>query len=91
MVPASFKMSFARSIVTKARRQEPAWAGMRFLSEQISEKFHACFDPDPACDLSLAACGSTEHKTVVVTPPEGSTTVVDKNGDAHVITRDDRQ
>jgi uncharacterized lipoprotein YajG len=41
--------------------------------------------------LTLAACGSTEHKTVVVTPPEGSTTVVDKNGDAHVITHDDRQ
>ena len=34
--------------------------------------------------LTLAACGSTE-KTVVVTPPPGSTTVVDKNGDAHVV------
>ena len=41
--------------------------------------------------LTLSACGSTTHKTVVVTPPEGSTTVVDKNGDAHVITHDDRQ
>ena len=41
--------------------------------------------------MTLAACGSTEHKTVVVAPPEGSTTVIDKNGDAHVITRDDRQ
>ena len=40
--------------------------------------------------LTLAACGSTEKKTVVVAP-EGSTTVVDKNGDAHVITHDDRQ
>jgi len=38
--------------------------------------------------LTLAACGST-HKTVVVAPPDGSTTVVDKNGDAHVITHDD--
>jgi len=37
--------------------------------------------------LTLAACGSTEKKTVVVAP-EGSTTVVDKNGDAHVITHD---
>jgi hypothetical protein len=35
--------------------------------------------------LTLAACGSTEHKTVVVAPPAGSTTVVDQNGDAHVI------
>lgn len=35
--------------------------------------------------LMLAACGSTEHKTIVVTPPAGSTTVVDQNGDAHVI------
>jgi hypothetical protein len=35
--------------------------------------------------LTLAACGSTEHKTVVVAPPAGSTTVIDKNGDAHVI------
>ena len=38
--------------------------------------------------LLLTACGSTEHKTVVVAPPEGSTTVVDQNGDAHVIERD---
>lgn len=35
--------------------------------------------------LALAACGSTEHKTVVVTPPPGSTTVVDENGHAHVV------
>ena len=35
--------------------------------------------------LTLAACGGTEHKTVVVAPPAGSTTVVDKNGDAHVL------
>ena len=40
--------------------------------------------------LTLAGCGSTEHKTVVVAPPSGSTTVVDKNGDAHVIPPDDR-
>jgi len=39
--------------------------------------------------LMLAACGSTEHKTVVIAPPAGSTTVVDKNGDAHVIRPDD--
>jgi uncharacterized lipoprotein YmbA len=39
--------------------------------------------------LTLTACGSTEHKTVVVAPPAGSTTVVDKNGDAHVIRPDD--
>jgi hypothetical protein len=38
--------------------------------------------------LTLAACGSTEHKTVVVAPPAGSTTVVDQNGDARVIEHD---
>ena len=37
--------------------------------------------------LLLAACG-TSHKTVVVAPPAGSTTVVDQNGDAHVVDRD---
>ncbi len=37
-----------------------------------------------AC-LTLTACGSTEHKTVIIAPPAGSTTVVDRNGDAHVI------
>ena len=35
--------------------------------------------------LMLAGCGSTEHKTVIVAPPAGSTTVVDKDGNAHVI------
>jgi hypothetical protein len=40
--------------------------------------------------LMLAACGGTEHKTVVIAPPAGSTTVVDKNGDAHVITPRDQ-
>jgi len=34
--------------------------------------------------LALAACGST-HKTVIVNPPPDSTTVIDKNGYAHVI------
>ena len=34
--------------------------------------------------LALAACGS-ERKTVIVTPPPDSTTVIDKNGDAHVV------
>ena len=33
----------------------------------------------------LAGCGSTERKTVVVAPPAGSTTVVDKDGNVHVI------
>jgi hypothetical protein len=33
--------------------------------------------------LFLAACGSTEHKTVVITPPANSTTTVDSNGNAH--------
>jgi hypothetical protein len=37
--------------------------------------------------LTLTACGTT-HKTVVVQPPPGSTTVVDQNGHAHVIERD---
>jgi len=36
--------------------------------------------------LALAACGST-HKTVVVNPPPDSTTVIDRNGDTHVIER----
>jgi hypothetical protein len=40
--------------------------------------------------LTLAACGSTEKKTIVVAPPAGSTTVIDKDGDAHVIPPDDR-
>jgi predicted small lipoprotein YifL len=34
--------------------------------------------------LSLAACGGTERKTVIVNPPPNSTTVVDQNGNAHV-------
>lgn len=37
-----------------------------------------------AC-LALAACGSTERKTVIVNPPADSTTVVDRDGNAHVI------
>jgi hypothetical protein len=37
--------------------------------------------------LSLAACGGSERKTVIVNPPPNSTTVIDKNGDAHVIER----
>jgi hypothetical protein len=35
--------------------------------------------------LALAACGSTERKTVVVNPPPDSTTVVDRDGNARVI------
>ena len=35
--------------------------------------------------LSLAACGSTDRKTVIVNPPPDSTTVVDRDGNAHVI------
>lgn len=35
--------------------------------------------------LFLAACGTTEKKTVIVNPPADSTVVVDKNGDAHVV------
>lgn len=61
---------------------------MRFLSEQISEKSMRASIVILLATLTLAACGST-HKTVVVAPPDGSTTVVDKNGDAHVITHDD--
>ena len=37
-----------------------------------------------AC-LALAACGSTERKTVIVNPPPDSTTVVDRDGNARVI------
>ncbi len=39
-----------------------------------------------AASLLLTACGSTEHKTVVVTPAPGSTTVVDGDGHTKVIT-----
>jgi uncharacterized protein YcfL len=39
-----------------------------------------------AC-LMLAACGST-HKTVVVNPSPGSTTVIDGNGNTHVVEHD---
>ena len=35
--------------------------------------------------LALAACGTTVHKTVIVNPPANSTTVIDRNGDAHVV------
>ncbi|HVV28842.1 MAG TPA: hypothetical protein VHC40_12835 [Rhizomicrobium sp.] len=41
-----------------------------------------------AC-LVLAACGSTEHKTVVVNPPPDSTTVVDEHGHPHTVPHDD--
>ena len=37
-----------------------------------------------AC-LALAACGSTERKTVIINPPPDSTTVIDRDGDARVI------
>ena len=40
-----------------------------------------------AC-LALAACGGTERKTVIVNPPPNSTTVVDRDGNAHVIPND---
>jgi hypothetical protein len=40
-----------------------------------------------AC-LALAACGTTERRTVVVNPPPDSTTVVDRDGRAHVIPND---
>ena len=35
--------------------------------------------------LALAACGGSERKTVIVNPPPDSTTVIDRNGDAHVV------
>ncbi len=37
-----------------------------------------------AC-LTLAACGTTERKTVIVNPPADSTTVIDSNGNAHTV------
>ncbi len=40
-----------------------------------------------AC-LALAACGTTERRTVVVNPPPDSTTVVDRDGRAHIIPND---
>jgi hypothetical protein len=36
--------------------------------------------------ITLAACGGTTEKTVVVNPPPGSTTIVDKDGHTHVVT-----
>jgi hypothetical protein len=38
--------------------------------------------------FALAACGTTEEKTVVVQPAPGQTVVVPNNGDAHVVPRD---
>jgi hypothetical protein len=38
-----------------------------------------------AC-LTLAACGGTTEKTVVVNPTSGSTTVVDSDGHTKVVT-----
>jgi hypothetical protein len=38
-----------------------------------------------AC-MTLAACGGTTEKTVVVNPTPGSTTVVDSDGHTKVIT-----
>jgi predicted small lipoprotein YifL len=35
--------------------------------------------------LTLAACGSTERKTVIVNPPANSTTTVDSDGHAHTV------
>jgi len=35
--------------------------------------------------LALAACGSTERKTVIVNPAPNSTTVVDADGHTRVI------
>jgi hypothetical protein len=35
--------------------------------------------------LALSARGTTERKTVIVNPPPDSTTVVDRDGNAHVI------
>ena len=35
--------------------------------------------------LTLAACGGTERKTVIVNPPPNSTTVVDQDGHAHTV------
>jgi hypothetical protein len=34
--------------------------------------------------LALASCGSS-RKTVVVNPPPDSTTVIDRNGDTHIV------
>lgn len=39
-----------------------------------------------ASSMALSACGSS-RKTVIVNPPPGSTTVIDRDGDAHVIDR----
>jgi hypothetical protein len=35
--------------------------------------------------FALSACGGTTEKTVVITPPANSTTVVDPNGNAHTV------
>ena len=35
--------------------------------------------------LALAACGTTERKTVIVNAPPDSTTVIDRDGNAHVV------
>ncbi len=38
--------------------------------------------------LALAACGTTEDRTVVVQPAPGQTVVIPSNGDAHVVPRE---
>ena len=40
----------------------------------------------PLSLIALAACGTTEEKTVIVKPAPGSTVVVPSNGDTKVIT-----
>jgi hypothetical protein len=37
--------------------------------------------------FALAACGTTEDRTVVVQPAPGQTVVVPSDGDAHVVPR----
>jgi hypothetical protein len=39
----------------------------------------------PLSFLLLAACGTTEEKTVVVQPSPGTTVVVPPSGDVHVV------
>ena len=39
----------------------------------------------PLTFLALAACGTTEEKTVVVQPAPGQTVVVPADGDARVV------
>jgi hypothetical protein len=67
------------------KSRQPCGSNGVFFGEQSEEIFMRPAIAVVLACLALAACGSTERKTVIVNPPPDSTTVVDKDGNAHVI------